>query len=398
MVEFNFEVPKDLRKVPTFKAEWVNPRRYLLGLDIETTGLDRHRDDITLVQIGFFKGKRLKYLVFPWQRMSQEERISLIKEIAKVPLITHNGKFDLLFIYEKTGIELEIGHDTLVMAHVAGEDECGLKPLVVKHYGDDYDIEKEAKTGELSPKLVYYGVKDVWYTLRLYKFFAKKLKEDDLLYVYRYELRAYKAYYKVEQGGVPISPRRHEIKASLVEEYTPILEKLNSVARINWNSGDQVGLVFFSPKGTKLYGKPKKVAWVTVLDKETQEPLTDKTFKTKKEASEWAKAEGYRPKDIDVVKDMDIVEDFLGEGLGLTPLGYTDKGKPQTDTQSLMELALENEVAKWLVEYKKLTKLVTFIDSWEKLQVDGKIYPTFNILARTGRTTCSNPNLENAEG
>ena len=46
-----------------------------------------------------------------------------------------------------------------------------------------------------------------------------------------------------------------------------------------------------------------------------------------------------------------------------------------------------------LLEYRRLTKLETFIKSWEKIQVDDKIYPSFNITARTGRTTCSNPNL-----
>lgn len=47
-----------------------------------------------------------------------------------------------------------------------------------------------------------------------------------------------------------------------------------------------------------------------------------------------------------------------------------------------------------MLEYKRISKLITFIESWEDLQVDGKIYPSFNITARTGRTTCNSPNLQ----
>ena len=51
------------------------------------------------------------------------------------------------------------------------------------------------------------------------------LKKENLEYVYSYELRAYKAYYEVEKTGVPVSPRRYEIKQKMIEEIKPLEEK-----------------------------------------------------------------------------------------------------------------------------------------------------------------------------
>ena len=88
----------------------------------------------------------------------------------------------------------------------------------------------------------------------------------------------------------------------------------------------------------------------------------------------------------------------VGKSLGLKPVKKSASGNPSTDDETLVELSAVSEVAKNLREYKRLTKLNTFIKSWDEIVVDGQIHPSFNITARTGRTTCSNPNLEYAEG
>ena len=88
----------------------------------------------------------------------------------------------------------------------------------------------------------------------------------------------------------------------------------------------------------------------------------------------------------------------VGKSLGLKPVKKAPGGTPSTDDETLVELSAVSEVAKNLREYKRLTKLDTFIKSWDEIAVDGQIHPSFNITARTGRTTCSNPNLEYAEG
>ena len=117
----------------------------LFSLDIETTGLDRYRDKIASVQISYdFNGKEYDHFIW-WEQYTKEEWQAFLKAIAKLNMVTHNGKFDILFLYVHTGVFMELYMDTQVLAHVSGEVELGLKPLVVKYFGDDYDVSKEIK-------------------------------------------------------------------------------------------------------------------------------------------------------------------------------------------------------------------------------------------------------------
>lgn len=439
----------------------------LFSLDIETTGLDRYRDKIVSVQISYdFNGKEYDHFIW-WEQYTKEEWQAFLKAIAKLNMVTHNGKFDILFLYVHTGVFMELYMDTQVLAHVSGEVELGLKPLVVKYFGDDYDVSKEIKvsgkrdslttlkgfitkyftgvelvmeqtteenanaflsglktkaqknacnlidnedgtfdvtrkwvhkdrtamnklaqqvydelegdilisgmtveatdrlckafesldsvivletlkdvTQELveanNKKLVVYGKKDTRYTLKLVSIFKKIITKYKMIKVYKHEMRAYKAYSIIEKQGIYLDPKRGEVSEQLRAEYTELLEELNEVAEINWNSTQQVAKVLFGKKG----------APVIVDGKEA------------------------------------------GKSLGLKPVKKSASGNPSTDDETLVELSAVSEVAKNLREYKRLTKLDTFIKSWDEIAVDGQIHPSFNITARTGRTTCSNPNLQ----
>ena len=85
---------------------------------------------------------------------------------------------------------------------------------------------------------------------------------------------------------------------------------------------------------------------------------------------------------------------LLYDGMKLPILGRTPKGAPSTSRAILKELSKKEELCKELVEYGTIKKLRQFFKSWEDLQIDGKIRPSFNIMARTGRTTSSGPNLQ----
>jgi DNA-directed DNA polymerase len=439
----------------------------LFSLDIETTGLDRYRDKIVSVQISYdFNGKEYDHFIW-WEQYTKEEWRAFLKAIDKLNMVTHNGKFDILFLYVHTGVFMELYMDTQVLAHVSGEVELGLKPLVVKYFGDDYDVSKEIKvsgkrdslttlkgfitkyftgvelvmeqtteenanaflsglktkaqknacdlidngdgtfdvtrkwvhenrtamnklaqqvydelegdilitgmsveatdslckafesldsvivletlkdvTQELveanNKKLVVYGKKDTRYTLKLVPIFKKIITKYKMIKVYKHEMRAYKAYSIIEKQGIYLDPNRSKVSEQLRAEYTELLEELNEVAEINWNSTQQVAKVLFGKKGAPVIVDGKEV----------------------------------------------------GKSLGLKPVKKSGSGNPSTDDETLVELSAVSEVAKNLREYKRLTKLDTFIKSWDEIAVDGQIHPSFNITARTGRTTCSNPNLQ----
>lgn len=372
----------------------------LVCVDIETEGLDRHRHEINLFQLGYFHKNtgelRREYLI--WQELADSVQKALLRALMKAKLLTHNGKFDFLFLYVKTGIALPLWNDTLVMAHVTGHDELSLKVLVKQYFGIEYDIDKETKTGKITPKLIKYGLHDIEFTMKLYQVLRRLIKKYKVEYTYHHELRAYKAFYEAEKTGVPISPRRYDIAKELQSQYKPLEEELKAFADINWGSTKQLGLLMFSPEGTEIREKPKKTTYWVVTRKSDGKSLEIR-FKTKKSATELL-VERYGKaflKEVDILKHVDVEEKLLGKGMGLEVIEYTDKGEPSTGTYVLAHYS-HIPIIKTLQEYRKLTKLETFIDSWEGLQVDGRIYPSFNITARTGRTTCNNPNLNVVEG
>lgn len=370
-------------------------------LDIETTGLDRFRDEITSLQIGYTDLTTGKYKrkFFDWQNTSMEFLLKLLTFLKQAKLVTHNGKFDLLFLYVKTGIELNLWVDTLVLAHVCGEDELGLKPLVKKYFNVDYDIETEAKKGKITEEFISYGLDDVLYPVKLMKIFKKKLNLYDLVKVYKHEMRAYRAYYEVEKNGVPISPRRGEIAKKLIEEYMPYYERLITVADINWNSTVQVASVLYGKKGKPVYkekGEKLPNTYEVIEHLFTGEQIVRGEFDTRKEATQSKEeylADNNYLYGIDVKLKHNFKPVVIGYGVGLKVIEKTAKGVPSVSSYVLANY-IGNPVVDDLLEYRRLTKLETFIKSWEKIQVDDRIYPSFNITARTGRTTCSNPNLQ----
>lgn len=376
--------------------------KYPVCLDIETTGLDRFRDEITSIQIGFTNVDKGKYVrrFFDWKKLGMKRALMLLTKLKDAKLVTHNGKFDLLFLYVKTGIELKLWVDTLVMAHVCGEEELGLKHLVKKYFKVDYDISKEAKTGKITEKFKAYGLDDVYYPMELVKIFKKKLKIYNLEKVYKHEMRVYKAYLEVEKNGAPISPRRHEIAKKLQEQYKPILERLLTVGNINWNSTAQVAKILFTEKDVPVYDEKgeKLPNTYEVIEYSFMNGIIYRgEFDTRKGATlfmnEW-KEKNPHLYDIKVKLKHNYAPVIIGYGVGLKAIEKTAKGVPSVGSDVLVNY-VGNPVVDDLLEYRRLTKLETFIKSWEEIQVDDRIYPSFNITARTGRTTCNNPNLQN---
>lgn len=360
-------------------------------MDIETKGLDRHRHAITSIQLGFTHTEKQEYTrkFFNWDKLGKKRQLALMKKLKECKLVTHNGKFDLLFLYVKTGISLNLWLDTLVLAHVCGEEELGLKPLTEKYFHVKYDIAKEAKVGEITDKFKAYGLDDVLYPMKLLKIFQKKIARYDLLKVFKHEMRAYKAYYEVEKGGIPISPRRHEVLERLESELRPYTEKLLTYGDINWNSNAQVASILFAPKDEPVYDEqgerlPNTYAVVDANGKTIAE------FKERKEANAHKKEHNVDGKVKMVKHYLPVV---IGYGQGLEVVERTKAGAPSVGVDTLSNY-VGNDCVDTLLEYKRISKLITFIESWEDLQVDGKIYPSFNITARTGRTTCSLPNIQ----
>ena len=75
------------------------------------------------------------------------------------------------------------------------------------------------------------------------------------------------------------------------------------------------------------------------------------------------------------------------------------KGKVISTAQDVLEdLAVEHEIARWVIEHRQLQKLKgTYLDALPTLaDSDGRIHTTFNqVGTATGRLSSTNPNLQN---
>lgn len=310
-------------------------------IDIETSGLNRYKDHITFIGVGLAKdiGEPIhKLFIYNWQDESSHERFynlcnNLRKRKAKT--VFQNGKFDTLFIEEHTGIRLPIHEDVMLMATAYDlAAEHGLKAMAKRYLGvADWDISKKKKLSGDPDEVVPYLKKDVLYTWDLFCFFSARMSSQQDK-IYRQLLRpAYLMYRNVERNGAYIDLSKLK---GVRKKYKQIEEEklaaLNARHQINWNSSGQVAVALFEKEGL---------------------PILKKSDKT---------------------------------------------GKPSADAEVLKRLAAKGyETPQLLLEYKAANTLnKMFLYRWEDdLAPDGRIHSSYNMTnVVTGRTSCSDPNLQ----
>lgn len=309
-------------------------------IDIESTGLDRYTDDITYIGVGLSKdidSPIYKYFIY---RFSHPDEVEKFKRMCaklrakKIRLVWQNGKFDTLFIEKKLGIKLPMHEDTMLLGNAYDmAAPHGLKVMAQAYLGvPDWDIKKKDKTSQNDEEVIPYLKKDVKYTWELFRFFYKNLTKQQWK-IYKKLLRpAYKTYRIAERNGIYIDrDGLKKVTEKYVSEHDKRLAALNSRYDINWNSPSQVAEVLYEKEG------------------------------------------------------MPVVK--------LSP-----SKKPSCDAEALKKLKARGfKLAEEILDYKFYNGAITkFLYSWaEASSHDGRIHPNFNITdVRTGRTSCSNPNLQ----
>lgn len=309
-------------------------------IDIETTGLNRYKDNITWVGIGLSKALNDDIAIKTFDISDSSQKAKCIKALKGIKekgikLIWQNGKFDTLFIEHHFKVKLPI-HDDVMLLGTAYDlaEKHGLKYMAQKYLGvPDWDISKKEKTSETSDKVKPYLRKDVLYTWQLFCWFKQRLTEQQLE-VYQHILRpAYRMYRDVERNGIYVDiPALHSVKDKYKELEKETKDKLLSRYNINWNSSGQVAEVLFEKEGL---------------------PVIKKSEKT---------------------------------------------GKPSADASVLKKLTAQGyDLPKMILDYKAANTLnKMFLNRWEDdLGTDKRIHPSFNLTnVVSGRTSCQNPNLQ----
>ena len=79
-----------------------------IGLDTETTGLDWFSEQLTLIQVGNSDWVN----IYDVRELPMRSIRYILELLSTKEVICHNAKFDLHFIYEKTGVFLPRVYDT----------------------------------------------------------------------------------------------------------------------------------------------------------------------------------------------------------------------------------------------------------------------------------------------
>lgn len=309
-------------------------------IDIETTGLNRFKDKITWIGIGISKSINGIFIKEYILDMRADKNLDKFKSIVdklrqkKVKTIFQNGKFDTLFIEIQYGITLPIHEDVMLMGTAYDlAAEHGLKDMAQRYLGvPDWDISKKEKlSGDDS--IIPYLQCDVRYTWRLFCYFMNEMTPQQQK-IYKKILRpAYLMYRDTERNGAWIDvPKLKQVREEYKKREQEKLDWLKQRYDINWNSSAQVADVLFNKENC---------------------PILKKSAKT---------------------------------------------GKPSADAEVLNKLAAKGyDIPKVLLEYKAVNTLnKMFLNRWEDdLGYDKRLHPSFNLTnVVSGRTSCSNPNLQ----
>ena len=309
-------------------------------IDIETTGLNRFKDEITFIGVELhedIKQKNKKVFIYDYSKKEDRKKFkNLVQKLKerKVKTVFQNGKFDTLFIETKMNIRIPIHEDVMLMGTAYDlADKHGLKYMAQKYlHVEDWDIKNKDKLSGNYDTVVPYLKYDLQYTWELFEYFSTILSEvQDKLYR-RLLMRAYRMYRDVERNGIFLDlDRFHSVKEEYTIKEEKALAELNKRHQINWNSAPQKQKVLFQDDG------------------------------------------------LPVVK--------------LTPAG-----KPSADASSLKRLASQGfELPQLILDFSAVNTInKMFLNRWDDdASYDGRIHPSFNLTnVVSGRTSCTDPNLQ----
>ena len=305
-----------------------------LAVDCETTGLD------------VFKGDRpFMYTAYDGARATAYYSTDGIRDLCAdeaLPKVMFNAKFDIA-MFESAGIEFRGPlHDVLIMAHVFNPDEPvkKLKVLAKKYLGIEATEEQDLKA-----------------------------------YMRKHKLSGY-----------------HEVPRSIMEPYA-----LND-AEITWKL-----FMFYKDSGvleSPTYSVEMRLL-KCMLQMYSRGVLIDRDYCETMSAECGEQMEKILHTVEESYGDINISSNkqlgkFLFEEEGLTCEMISDKGNPVLDVHMLSKY--EHDIIPLVLRYRELAKIdKTYLQGLiEKCDSNNVVHcDYFQVGAKTGRCSCSNPNLMN---
>lgn len=247
----------------------------LIGVDVETDGLDWFDGKLRLVQFGTLtEGWAVPFQ--EWQHLVTEA-LNTLNDRNKC-FVGHNFKFDLHWIERRTGWlprEWRFVHDTMQLASVLNSSASKALKDLSEYYvwsgaksGQDA-LKKDMKAGGWDwgtvpvtlPSYWAYGVLDTILTVHLFYTLMEKCKAAEVLDAYGVEMAAFPVIYSLERKGMLLD-REHCVaeREKLIERADIIEREVMSYGIENIGSTAQIALAL-EAAGVELTEKTETGKW-----------------------------------------------------------------------------------------------------------------------------------------
>lgn len=327
-----------------------------LSIDLETTALDPWRDKI--VGVGLSWDKRAAFYVPTLHQYDQpfdgEKALSIMKPMLEIaPLILYNAAFELEFLRNQMGIDrdgsncvdtgflayVNAEYERLSLEYVAGQEFPDLGVSSYKKFMSEHNLNwKKNNIGEapIGPTADYCG-RDTLANLFLFEEFYPKLKDNR---IYKLEKETLPAMLWLRRSGVLVD------KEFFTEEQKRLEEELESL---------------------------KKVVEVQVSEQAGEKINFN-------------------------VNSSQQLGNVLFKVLNIPTKSYTPTNQYSTNKGVLSSLKWKYPIVRNIISYKEVKKRATtyYKNYLPFIQSDGRIHASYNQTGVPGgRTSCSDPNLQN---
>jgi DNA polymerase-1 len=230
----------------------------LVGLDLETTGLDPLTAKARLVQIA---APGVPVVVID---LFQTGRLEALREpLSRLRAVAHNAVFEMSFLH-RAGIHTVLDC-TMLMAHALQPGEGGsgesLEALALRYLGITLDkgLQTSDWSGELSPAQLRYAALDAAITLRLHKGLRALLEREKATRVYELMRDAQPSIVVMQLAGMPFdTAAQAALIRHLKEQRAELQPQLGeALAGRNPGSGQQIGEWLAWCLGDKAAAWPK---------------------------------------------------------------------------------------------------------------------------------------------
>ena len=345
--ESNYAVIQSIEELEELLSR--NPHE--ISIDFETTSLNPHDAEIVGIAISTREGKGFYIpLAHREKSLPKEEVLTALKEAVfnnpKTIKVGQNLKYEMaVLLKENLTISPPI-FDTMIASYLLNPTKKSHKldnlalELLGYHMQSYKEVTSKLKKGEDFSHLplkdaVFYACEDADITLRLKRILEKRLKEEELTFVFEeIELPLIGVLAKMEFFGIKVDPIKLELMSKFLEEKIRAVE--SDIYRL---AGEKFNI-----------NSPKQLSSI------------------------------------------------LFEKLKLPPVKKTKTGF-STDTEVLEVLSLQHPLPAKVLEYRQLAKLrSTYVEGLIKKihPRTGRVHTSFNQTATaTGRLSSSEPNLQN---